>query len=537
MKTLNNLTLIMMNRKLIFLLAIIALWSCGDDDEDDGGTLVDISEIQGLWVDRTLGNDTPEDGFVVVNFVNEPADGIITAFGENNQGYTCDQIIFRNIIPGVARSFVGEGWVVTGTVGEWVPVLIGVGDSGQISFEYEGCEGCDFIPDAMIVESNNDPTVPIILSTDIRSDLTLRDIVCDPSQPDYVVTDLIDVDALLTIEPGVIIEFTANSGLVVDEFGGGTLIAKGTAVNPITFTGQTKTRGFWRGLIFETNDVRNELDHVIVEYAGSDVIADDIKGGVRGGIAVNVEPGGEPASIKLTNSTIRENDGYGLIMEWFSQLRDFSNNSFEGNTDAAVLTEAINVGALDATTSYRGGNGFEGVEISETTAGNTLRDDATWTNFDDGSSYYVSGDIEIEATLTILAGATLEFEANTEIFFGVPFNRPEGILIANGTMLDPVTFTGVQKVAGFWKGIVIQSTSNQNLMSHCIVEYGGSDAILGGEPANISLDIFNFAPNLTLLNSTVRNSAGCGVYIQSSSSVLTQSANTFTDNPGGNVCD
>ena len=73
-------------------------------------------------------------------------------------------------------------------------------------------------------------------------------------------------------------------------------------------------------------------------------------------------------------------------------------------------------------------------------------------------------------------------------------------------------------------------------MNYCVVEYGGSDAITGGEPANISLDIFNFAPSLTLTNSTIRDSDGCGVYVQSMDSDFTESGNTYTNNSGGDIC-
>ncbi|MEO1053301.1 MAG: hypothetical protein AAFX87_21895 [Bacteroidota bacterium] len=528
----------MMRKSYLWLLVILALWSCGDDEEPGGGTpdSVTLSDLIGDWLDLSITNGTTTDGFVVVDFSGDPAFGILEAFGVNNQDFGCNENVFRNIMVGPANTFIGEGLVDQGSGSEWVPIVITLDNANQISVTYEGCTACDFVPDVMVRVDDTNVPVPVLIDSDIDDDITLIDLVCDPTQPDYIVEGFLDVDAVLTIESGVVIEFGANAGFIMREFGGGALIANGATANSIVFTGQTKTPGFWRGLVFQTNDVRNELNNVVVEYAGSDQIADDILGGVRAGIAVDVEPGGAAASLRLTNSTIRENDGYGLVMEWFSQLREFSNNTFEDNTEAAVLLEAINVGALDAGSQYAGGNGFEGVEIAGTSAGNALRDDATWPGLEDGAIYRVLGNIEIEATLTISPGATLEFEANSEIFFGVPFDRPEGIIRAIGTADNPITFTGVQKTPGYWKGIVIQSTSNQNLMEFCIVEYGGSDAIFGGQPANISLDIFNFAPSLTIFDSIIRNSAGCGIYVQSINSDLIESDNTFTSNPSGDVC-
>lgn len=520
---------------LLFVLAGFVWVSCGDDDGDGPGSgLVDFDDILDNWTDRTVLDGISEDAFIVVSFDRASATGTVTAASVNNEGIVCDDVIFREIEPADGVSFTAEGLISDGSATEWVPAIITVNSENEIAVAYE-CTGCNPAVDVLTrVTDGEEPVVPVLIDNTITSDRVLFNLVCDPDQPDYLVSGFVGVDAFLTIEPGVIIAFEANAGLVVGQFGGGAISAIGTSSEPIVFTGQTKAKGFWGGLVFETNDVRNELDYVIVEYAGSDIIADDILGGVRGGVSVDVEPGSAASSLKLKNSVLRENDGYGLIMEWFSQLREFSNNTFENNTDAAVLTEAVNVGALDASSSYAGGNGFDGVEIAETKAGNALKEDATWTSFDDGSVYYVSGDIEIEATLTILPGATFEFEANTEIVFGVPFGRPEGILRAIGTSDDPITFTGATKTPGYWQGIVIVSTSNQNEMSHCIVEYGGSDAILAGEPANITLDIFNFAPSLTITNSTIRNSAGCGIYVQSGN--LTESDNTFSGNSSDDVC-
>ncbi len=278
---------------------------------------------------------------------------------------------------------------------------------------------------------------------------------------------------------------------------------------------------------------------MIVEYAGSDEIADDIKGGVKGGVSVNAEPG-DFGSLKVLNSTFRENDGYGLVVEWNALLREFANNTFETNTDAAVLMEAPNVGALDAASRYSGGNGYEGVEIVGNSNGNEVVEDATWTGFDDESAYYVSERIEVRADITILPGATFEFEANTFIIFEIDQSGPnDGVIIAEGTAADPITFTGFNKTPGYWSGIIINSNSVLNSMEYCIVEYGGSDPIAGGLAGNIALDkngAFD-APNLNLFNSTIRNSAGCGVIVESLESIFVEADNNYTSNSDGDICD
>ncbi len=73
--------------------------------------------------------------------------------------------------------------------------------------------------------------------------------------------------ATLIVEPGVEVQFRQNQSLRI----AGKLTAIGTSDQPITFTGSTKTIGWWSGL-----DVNGDLfhpasaqfDHVVIEYGG-----------------------------------------------------------------------------------------------------------------------------------------------------------------------------------------------------------------------------------------------------------------------------
>lgn len=531
-----------LNKTLYFMLAVIALWSCGDDDEAGGGSgqLVRISDLQGLWTtDSWVTGPGAGTGLLTIEFDVSAADADITALSANDFGFSCGEITIRTIVPLDENSFTAEGLIrFVGGSFEWVPTTITLNSDTQINIAFD-CAGCSNA--SLVLEKiPTGETSSVIISRNIDQPTTLTNLICDPDQPDYIVTDLIDVDDILTIEPGVIVAFEANAGLNIDRFNDGVLIAKGTTSDPITFTGVAKTKGFWRGILVESNDVRNEMDYVIVEYAGSDVIANNIKGGVRGAVAIDGSSGGLFGSLKLTNSIIRENDGYGLVAEWIGLIRTFSNNTFEDNTNAAVITEAPNVAILDAGSSYTGGNGYEGVEIFGNSAGNELVNNSTWKAFADGSTYYVSKSIEIESTLTIQPGATFEFEANqTMIFNQDQFGPQDGVLIAEGTATAAITFTGFSKTPGYWRGLIIQSNSVLNNMEYCIVEFGGSDPIAGGSAGNIGLDkdgAFD-APRLSISNSTIRNSAGCGIVVESDQSVFSQSANTFSANSGGNICE
>lgn len=380
---------------------------------------------------------------------------------------------------------------------------------------------------------------PEIISSDIIEDTRLENINPEPGEADYIVTKYIDVEAVLTIDPGVVIMFEANAGFFVTEVNtaNGAIVATGTAAEPITFTGVEKIKGYWRGIAVESADARNTFDHITLEYAGSDFLATygtSIK--LNGGLAIEGVTGFN-GSLSLSNSNIKNCDGYGLIVEQGTLLKGFVNNTFENNTLAAVRLDADNAGNLDSESTFDGGNGFNGVEVNASgSPTHALTADATWPAFADGSPYRIEQSFVAEAQLTIMPGATIEFEANQTISFRQDLDIPLGIIKAIGTETEPITFTGAVKTPGYWQGLIIQSSSTSNEMDYCIVEYGGSDPI-AGELANIGVDkdgAFD-APNLTITNSTIRHSAGCGIVVETGSS-FSETGNTFSDNAGSDVC-
>lgn len=77
----------------------------------------------------------------------------------------------------------------------------------------------------------------------------------------------ITINSLLTIEPGVVIEFGPETFLKVHESGGG-LKAVGTASDPIIFTGTSKTDKAWRGINIDSKHPENEIAFAEFHYSG-----------------------------------------------------------------------------------------------------------------------------------------------------------------------------------------------------------------------------------------------------------------------------
>lgn len=526
-------------KNTLFLLALVTvLWSCGDDDESP--TLITLDALEGDW--STLDWETGpsgNEGLLAMTFTASTADGEITALSPNAWGFTCNEVTIRNLVPRDANSFSCESLIrFTSGSSEWVPGSITVENADQIAISSD-CAGCS--NDVLTLNrTTGSTTASVIIGNDILQPLTLTKVNCESNAIDYLITDWIDVEEVLTIEPGVNIAFAANAGFFVNDIlGNGALVAVGTSSEPITFTGEQQTKGFWRGISVQSNDVRNELNYVILEYAGSDPISSFAGIDIKGGVSID-GASGFSGSLKVNNSIIRDNDGNGLIVEEGTLLREFSNNEFENNTEAAVRIDANNVGAIDGDSDFIGSNGVDGVEINATGSSiHDITDDATWPALADGAVYRVVQSFDVRAQLTIMPGAVIEFDANQTMYFEQDFSGPnDGIIIAKGTSTNPITFTGVAKTPGYWQGLVIQSNSVLNEMDYCIVEYGGSD-VVADQAANIVLDKDGaFAdPDLIVTNSTIRNSAGCGIVVDQFGGNLTQSGNTFSTNPGGNICD
>ncbi|MEO8550318.1 MAG: hypothetical protein ABI678_10095, partial [Kofleriaceae bacterium] len=127
--------------------------------------------------------------------------------------------------------------------------------------------------------------------------------------------------ATLTIEPGVTLQFRPRTVLEVATTG--TLIAKGTAAKPITFTSNetAPAPGAWTGIQFlATPTAASGLDHVVISYAGDDYQAS--------GLACSLDDQGardsygalgfaqRPASALVTNTTISHSMHDAIARAW-----------------------------------------------------------------------------------------------------------------------------------------------------------------------------------------------------------------------------
>ncbi|MDA8692905.1 hypothetical protein N9L92_02500 [Saprospiraceae bacterium] len=357
----------------------------------------------------------------------------------------------------------------------------------------------------------------ISISNDIDSPTTWTNQNDDPNDVDYKVLRSIDVNDVLTIEPGVRIEF--ESGVLM-EVRDGALIAIGTAVDRIVFTGCESIKGFWSGILFRSDDIRNEMDFCDVSFGGDDEL--------DANISVDDFAGTE-AILKLTNSVISNSLTNGLLVDDDATLSSFSNNVFSDNNGTPVVTSANSVHQIDAISDFSDNNGFNGVEIMESTL--TTNVAVSWVKLGNESQYLISGDCELEAGLTIEAGCVFIMEPS--VFFGV--KRDGGYLIAEGTPTDRIVFDGLINDQPSWLGILFRSDDVRNILNYCTINAGGSDE-LSGNRTNISVDDFaGVAAVVTIQNCEITGSGGCGIFVDSDAELI-ESNNVFANNVSDDIC-
>ncbi len=320
---------------------------------------------------------------------------------------------------------------------------------------------------------------PVEINADINTQTTWKNIVTDPTKPDYIIKkSQLQVNETLIIEPGVVVAFEADGMMRLPITSNGYIQAKGTPTNPIRFTGVVATPGSWRGILILSPDDRNEFDFCIFEYGGGAVMQTLIP---QSTLAVHTQSAVN-GKLRLTNSIIRNSAAHGFILGKSAILNTFSKNTFSNNVNAGVQLPPSMVSRLDEESVYNTENGAKVVEIlGEDLNELTMQ---TWKYLGLGVFYRVIGDINIQTGLSIAAGATFEMSTNTII--RVRF--PNGYLIAQGTNQNRISFQGNSNAKGTWKGFLFNSSDTRNEMSYCNISNGGGQSMFTGlAAANIGL--------------------------------------------------
>ena len=321
----------------------------------------------------------------------------------------------------------------------------------------------------------------------------------------------LNISADLTLSSGT--ELIFDDGDVLQVNTDGSLNAIGTEEQPILFTSFSQTPGAWQGLRFiRSNDIKNVLDFVTVEYGGA---SSSLGSG-------NLVLHGDSAStqrLKLTNSILRYSSNNGFEFAVNSDISGFSNNTISNNDGQTGKIAIASVAYLDAESDYSNNN-LDYIEF----IGKNINEDQHWKKL---NAEYLSDGISLNANLDLEPGIILHFKDNKELSVNTT-----GSLTAIGTQDDPIIFTNDSESPGSWDGIrFIRSDNINNKLSNIEVHYAGKSNILGDGAISLYGDSAT-SSNVDIRDSLITNSANYPIWLHRRA-VINDDVNTsneFTNN-------
>lgn len=344
---------------------------------------------------------------------------------------------------------------------------------------------------------------------DINASMVFEDRV---NGVDYLITNDVQINAAVTVKPGVTFMFKDGAGFTVTEQG--SLKAMGSDGNEIYFTSESGKRGAWKGITILSNS-GNVLSYCQIEHGG--------RGSNFGSANVMIGTEGNAAVAEVSNSTITASNTDGIFLAERSNILHFNGNSVVTNTAHPLTVHFSAAGQLEQGNTYNN-NGKAEIRLY----GN---ENNISTNVDVnkiGMGYMVMGTVKTTAGITVKPGVKLSMDNNAQILL----NGNTAYFNAVGTAAQPVTISSAYSAAGVWNNIQFAgSNSTSNRLEYCNISGGG----LGNAAGMIS--VINGSA-VTVRNSTIANSAANGIYIQAATSQYNNditTANTFTNNADGNV--
>jgi hypothetical protein len=130
--------------------------------------------------------------------------------------------------------------------------------------------------------------------------------------------------------------------------------------------------------------------------------------------------------------------------------------------------------------------------------------------------------------LTLEPGVTIVFSEGVAFDFGA-----DQVLVASGTAEEPILLTGAVPTRGFWKGVRLDGNQSPDTrFDHVIIEYAG-DTTADSDAAALKLVADSRGVHAAITHTTLRQSAGWGLWLTGSAVVSEFAGNTLTANALG----
>jgi hypothetical protein len=297
-----------------------------------------------------------------------------------------------------------------------------------------------------------------------------------PVTADYAVEG-----ATLTLEAGARLAFAEGTRLTVGNYEAATLVVKGTADSPVTFTTSRDdgVPGMWHGVALREKADGSSIEGLVLEHAG-----------VKDDAALVIEA----RDVTLARSTVRKTRGLAIDVagEGAAEITGVTLENVVGPLAMRITPAAIGGVGTD--------NAFPAGALVQVQPG-AIAKSSHWAAL--GVPWLVAGQVQINgtsgqrATVTIGAGAELRFASEASLDVG---HYGEAALVAEGTEAQPILFRGNERnEAGAWGGLRVFGKAEARL-EHVRLMHGGRQeaegVLLVDGPARVTLHEVDFLGNL-----------------------------------------
>ncbi len=204
---------------------------------------------------------------------------------------------------------------------------------------------------------NDASQAQVLDMTSINTDMTLKDRV---NGVDYLILNNVEINANLSIQPGVTLMFENGAGIQVNAEG--SITAIGEKANEIYFTSKAGKRGAWKGITILSSNAKNVLTYCKVEHGGGT--------NSFGAADIVIGTGNNAAMAEISNSVITASNTDGILLSQGSKLNYFTSNSIQTNSAYGITMYAADEFTMDNTNIFtnngkdaihviNAGNGFE----------------------------------------------------------------------------------------------------------------------------------------------------------------------------------
>ncbi|MCB9693638.1 MAG: hypothetical protein H6736_17635 [Alphaproteobacteria bacterium] len=387
----------------------------------------------------------------------------------------------------------------------------------------------ELLDDGNVYAGNN-------LPLEITAGIVLDSATWNPLSEDYYVSGLVEIrnvdGPIVTTTAGTTLYFGDLGQLVVGVGDQGSLIAAGTATDPVVFTALSEVttgnpvRGNWEGLTFGSAQRQSALTYAEVAYAGktttkgavtflqrsvNPVVLDHVNIHDSGADGVqSLTVGLEAQHLEIRDSMFVDNDDIGVnigqrgLRDLGPGVHSFYRNTVTGNGLNGVTVAAGSGGRISTDNVIGNNNLVTGLHDFIGLYGGSITEDMTLSKqLDDQNDVLpyrlLTSSLRVRdaAILTIEPGVVMEVDdtaVNNGIEIIIGRDDQAGGIHAVGTALEPIRFTSAAEFPtyGDWAGISLGEECLTTVVGGCkldyvTIDYAGSSGALGSDRAALSV--------------------------------------------------